>query len=245
MSGASGSSYNSFPAYAGAIGAGIGSLFNQNPATSGMNYLNQMPSVFANTYSPYMQYGMTQLNPYLQNGQNMGGQLSTQTQNIMNNPGQFINQVGQNFQASPGYGWDVGQMQNSVNNAAAAGGMAGSPMEQQNMANTVGQLANQNYYQYLGAAMQPWQTAYQGAQNMYGIGANAANNAYGIGAGAANNFANNMGETLGAQANMAYNGTVNQNQSIGGGIGSIASGVAGMLGGSSGSGITSFLSNLF
>lgn len=191
----------------GLLGGGIGSLFAQNPANSAMQYYNQIPGQLNQIYSPWMQQG-----------QQAGQQLQGQIGQLLQNPGQFINNVGSNFQASPGYGWSVGQATMAANNAAAAGGMAGSPSEQQSLASTVTGLANQNYYNYLNSAM-----------GAYGLGMNSANNMYNTGAQAANQYGGNLATALSGMGQTAYAGQMNQNQSMAGGLMGIGAGIGGLL----------------
>jgi hypothetical protein len=209
---------------------------SDNPADSAMSYYNQIPDMLKGIYSPYMQAGnaavqpflsnISAVNPYLQGGNWAAGNLQNQTNSLVNNPTGVMNAIGSTFKQSPGYNWQTQQAQQAVNNAAAAGGMAGSPLQQQNSANVVNQLANQDYYNYLNHGMEMYNQGYQGLQGMYGTGANIANNMYGIagniannmygaGANAANQYAENLGSTLMNQGNLAYNGTINDNQKLG------------------------------
>lgn len=191
------------------LGAGIGGLNTPNPANSAMQYFNQIPGILNQTYSPYMAQGI-----------NAGNQLQGQIGQLLQNPGGFINQLGSNYQASPAYNWQVQQATLGANNAAAAGGMAGSPAEQQSLAGTITGLANQNYQQYIQNAMGAYGLGMQGASDMYGIGANAANQ-----------YGENLSQSLMNQGNLAYAGQVNQNQTQGGAYGGILGGLSGLLGG--------------
>lgn len=172
-----------------------------NPASSAMPYLNQIGSSMSPLYQPYINAGNSAL-PTLQN----------QYGSLMN--GNFINNMGQNFHQSPGYGFQVNQAENAANRAAAAGGMLGSPEEQQNISTTVNGLANQDYYNYLNHEMGAYGMGLQGEQGLYNTGFNASNE-----------LATNLAQALMSQANMAYAGQANQNQSSGGGLGSMISGL--------------------
>jgi hypothetical protein len=91
--------------------------------------------------------------------------------------------------------------------------MQGSPEQQQNLANTVSGLANQDYYNYL-----------QGALGLYGSGLQGMQGLYTTGANAANNYGNNLGEIGLASAQNAYSGAQaqnNANQSMFSGLGSL------------------------
>ncbi len=211
----------------GGIGTGIGDLWgawnlnNQsynNPASAAMPYLNQI--------GPMAQGYM---NPYIQAGNQAMGQLQGQYGQLVNNPGQFMNQMGQSFQQSPGYGFQVNQATNAANRAAAAGGMLGSPQEQQQLGTTVNGLANQDYYNWLNHA-----------QNMYGMGMQGLQGINQMGYGASNSLMDAMAAALQSQGNAAYAGAQGQNNFNQGQAG----GMAGLIGsglGSLGSAFSSFL----
>lgn len=202
------------PAIAGAlpgIASAIGGLFQKdlpNPYDSAKPYFDQATQQMPGYYQPYLQAGQQAL-PSLQ--QNYG--------QLLGNPGQFMNQMGQNFHQSPGFQFQTQQALNSANRAAAAGGMIGSPMEQQNIATTTNQLANQDYYNWM-----------QHTMGLYGMGLQGQQGLYNTGAQASNNLATNMGQLAMGQGQAAYAGQMAQNQQQGGGIGSMISGIANSLG---------------
>lgn len=190
------------------VGGILGGIFNtsdyQNPADAGMPYFNQAENMLPHYYQPFINAGLQAL-----------PQLQSQYGQLVSNPGQKLNQIGSQFQSSPGYGFQVNQALGAANRAAAAGGMAGTPMEQQNIATTVNGLANQDYYNYLNHAM-----------SMYGMGMQGLGNLYQTGYGASNELASNLANILQSQAEMAYAGQANQNQNTGGSSGSIIGGAA-------------------
>lgn len=208
MSTTAGNVFSPYAGYGAMIGGGLGSMFAQNPANSAMQYYNQIPGQLNNAFGPYMQ-----------NGQWAGNQLQGQIGNLLKNPTGFVNNMYGAYQGSPAYNWNVQQATLGANNAAAAGGMAGSPAEQQSLAQTISGIANQYQQQYVQNAMNAYGLGFGGAQNMYGVGANAAGQ-----------YGNDMAQTLSGQGQTAYAGAVNQNQSMGGGLGSILGGVGGLLG---------------
>lgn len=168
-----------------------------NPASHAMGYLNQIPG-YLNQY----------LSPYINAGQNALPILQNQYSQLMNP--NFINQFGQGFQQSPGFNFQVNQATNAANRTAAAGGMLGSPEEQQNLATTVSGLANQDYYNWLQHAMGAYGTGLSGEQNLYNTGFNASNN-----------LSDSLASALMSQANLSYAGQANQNQMFGGLIGGL------------------------
>lgn len=208
-------------------------LFN-DPSKAAQQYYNQIPGVI----SPYYQ-------PYIQQGQNAMNQLMPQYSQLINNPGGFLNQMGQGFHQSPGYQFQVNQALGAANRAGAAGGMLGSPEEQQNIASTVNNLADQDYYNWLGQASNMYGAGLQGLQGMNQMGFNASDT---LASSLANNFMN--------QGNLAYAGQANQNQQRGGlfgqGLGLLGSalgsfggpigtGVGGLAGRAIGNGMSAFM----
>jgi hypothetical protein len=165
-----------------------------NPANAAMPYFGQIPGIYQQYYSPYMQAGANAL-PQLQN------QFNT----LMNNPGQFINHMGAGFQQSPGYQFQTQQALNAANRAASAGGMLGTPAEQQSIAGTVNGLANQDYYNWLNHSLGAYGQGLQGEQGLNQMGFSASSD-----------MANSLASALMSQGNLAYAGQANQNQMNGG-----------------------------
>lgn len=190
------------------MGAGLFGSKYKNPADAAMPYLNQIPG----TIKPYY-------DPYIQAGQQSLGDLMTQYGQLMNDPGQKFAQLGQGFQQSPGYQFQYNQGMNAANSAAQAGGMAGTPYHQQNAANMASNLANQDFYNYMG-----------NIQGLYGQGLQGASGINQMGYNASNELAQSLAAALMNQGGMAYAGQNNQNtansarmSNIWGGAGALAS----------------------
>lgn len=187
----------------GLLGSGLGSLFGGNPSGAAMPYLNQISDVLKQYLGPYASAGTSML-PGLQN--NYGA--------ITSNPGGMVNSFGANYHQSPGFQFQTDQALGAANRAASAGGMAGTPQEQQKIAGTVNDLADQDYYQYLNNTEDLYKTGLSGEQNIYNTGAAASTS-----------LGENLAQGLLSQANTAYAGQANQNQGFGallGGLGSLA-----------------------
>lgn len=218
----------------------LGSAHFPNPATGAMPFLNQIAPLLQKYLSPYASLGASTL-PTLQGQYNgllgEGAPLAGQYNSLMTNPGGVINSIGKSFQQSPGYGFQVSQAQNAANNASAAGGMLGSPQEQQNIAGTVNNLANQDYYNYLGHALGQYDTGLAGAQGMYNKGLGGEEGLNQMGFQGSNNLAEALATILQSQSNLSYAGQANQNQQEGGQLGAAA--------GLTSSGIGSLGSGLF
>lgn len=142
-------------------GATLGSMFGglfgggKNPYQAGQGYLSQIPGMLGPMFNPYISRGQADL-----------GRVNRQYGALTQDPGGFINRMGSGFQASPGYQYNVDQAMKAANQAAAAGGMLGSPAEQEGIANTVHGLANQDYQQYLGNVLGAYNTGLSGQQHL-------------------------------------------------------------------------------
>lgn len=188
---------------AGLLGWGMSNY--QNPADSAMPYMNQISQMLPGYFNPWINAGKAML-----------PQLQQQYGQLVNNPGGVMNRIGAGFQQSPGYQFQTQQALNAANRAAAAGGMAGSPMEQQSIAGTVNQLANQDYYNYLNHGM-----------SLYGQGLNGMNDMSHMGLQASSNLGEDLASALMSQAQLAYAGQANQNQFMGGSMGGIGGLISG------------------
>lgn len=178
------------PGLLGGWWAGHDKADYQDPSQSAQPYLNQIPGAL----SPYYQ-------PYIQQGQQAGNQLQGQYGQLTNDPGGKLNQIGGSFHQSPGFNFALQQALQAGGNAAAAGGMAGSPQhQQQNMATATG-LANQDYYNYLG-----------NAEGLYGQGLQGLQGTQELGYNASNEYGQSLGANLQSQGNLAYAGAANRNQ---------------------------------
>lgn len=177
-----------------------------NPANSAMPYFDEIPDVM----KPYYQ-------PYIDSGQNAMGVLNTQYGNMVNNPTGMMNSIGAGYQQSPGYQYQVNQATGAANRAAAAGGMLGSPSEQQALAGNINQMANQDYYNYVDRGMQNYNQGIQGYQGLNAQGYSASNE-----------LAQSLANALMSQGSLAYAGQANQNAQAGGNQGA-AMGMMGSL----------------
>lgn len=218
------------------MGAGIGNILggifggmnNKNPMNSAMPYMNQSRNDIQNAFNPYIKTGQAQLpglqQQYGQLTSNLPG-LQQQYGQLTSNPGGVVNAIGSSFHQSPGFQFQIQQALGAANRAAAAGGMAGSPMEQQNIAGTVNGLANQDYYNYLGNAENMYNRGLAGQQQLYGMGLQGQQGLYGMGYGASQNMGEDLGQLGMSQAQLAYAGQADQNQQNGAIWGMIGSGI--------------------
>jgi hypothetical protein len=154
------------------------------------------------------------------------GTLQGQYGNLINDPTALMSQIGGKFQASPGYQYQVDQATRAANQAAAAGGMLGSPAEQAGLQKNVMGLANQDYYNFMDRGMKDYSMGLSGLGDINQLGYNASSG-----------LANNLAQALMSQANLAYAGQQNKNQNRAG----MWSGLGGLFGGMLGAGSPSNL----
>lgn len=205
-----GSNYN-LGSGIGAIGGGLLGMFmgnGENPANAAMPYYNQINQTNRNYLNPYAQAGMNSMH-------NLQGQYG----NLMSNPGAMFNQIGQSYHQSPGFQFALHQAMMAGNNAAAAGGMAGSPQNTQQNMQLATNMGNQDYYNYMNHAMNMYGMGLQGEQGIMGQGANAAENAAG-----------NISQGLSQEGAAAYYGQAGQNQAQGNDMSNIISGAGDIAG---------------
>ena len=160
-----------------------------NPAYNAMPFLNQIPAATAPYYQPFVQAGQQAI-PALQ------GQYN----DLMTNPGGRLNQIGGSYQQSPGLQFAIQQALQGAGHAAAAGGMAGSPQHEFENMGLATNLANQDYYNWLGQATGLLGQGLAGEQGLYNGGVQAGGN-----------LADIIGQTLAQQGQMAFLGQQNNN----------------------------------
>jgi hypothetical protein len=192
------------------IASGLAALFGaggKNPADAGMGYLNQVPGATS-------QY----TNPYLNAGKQATGVLQGEYGKDINDPNAQYNKFAQGYEESPGYKFSVDQATKGANQAAAAGGMLGSPAEQQELSKVIQGLSSQDFEQFLSHIMGIYGQGISGQQGMFNTGAQTANN-----------MAQSAQSNLNNQAQLAYQGQASQNQAQGGGFNQLINGIGSAL----------------
>lgn len=177
-----------------------------NPADSAMPYYNRIPGEMHKYFDPY-----------INRGNKAGNMLEGQYGSLLNDPGGMLNKMGGSYQQSPGFKFALQQALQGAQHSAAAGGMAGSPQNQQQSMELATNLANQDYNNWIQHAMGLYGRGLGGEENMYGIGAHA-----GMGLGT------DLSSLLAQQGNLAYAGQAGQNQGRSQGISNLI-GAAGTL----------------
>lgn len=178
-----------------------------NPANAANQYLNQIPAQML----PYFQ-------PYMNQGQQAGQQLTGQYNQMTQNPQEFFKNISGGYKESPGYQFKLQQALNAGNNAAAAGGMLGTPQHQQQNMGVAEGLANQDYQDYLNHILGIFGQGQQGQQGLQEQGFRAGTG-----------YGENIGNILGQQAQYAFGGQAGQNAAQGQNRSNLFSGIGSLL----------------
>jgi hypothetical protein len=161
----------------------------KNPSDTANQYLNQIPGAM----DPYYQ-------PYIQQGQQAGQQLNEQYNQLINDPNALYSKFGEGYKQSPGYQFKLNQALQSGNNAAAAGGMAGSMMHQQAANQTANDIASQDFDQYI-----------QKIMGLYGQGLEGKKGFQEQGYNASMGYGDTLANKLSSQAQYGYAGQAGKN----------------------------------
>ena len=214
----------------GGLGTAAGGAFglfnkNKNPGTVASNTIGQIPGQTKQYYQPYMDAGKGAL-----------GDLQNQYKDLLGGTKQ--NQLGESYKESPGYQFALKQALAASNNANAAGGMLGTPMNQQNNMEAAQGIASKDYGNYM-----------QNQMGLYGQGLQGEQGLNTQGQTASSNYADTIGNALSQQAGYQYAGQAGQNQNKSNMLSNILSGLgtagASYLGGPGGGAAASWLSNFF
>lgn len=215
----------------GGLATGLMGLFGggNDPYKQAGQTLGQIPGAVAPYYQPYQQAGIHALNQYGNQNDKLLGNLpgiQGQFSQMMNDPGGFYNKIAGGYHQSPGYQWQLGQGMNAANNAAAAGGMLGSPMHQQQASTMAEGLANQDFQNYLNQVMGVQSRGLGGATGLYGMGHQGTSDMAHMGYGANDQMAKIISDMMSGQAQMQFNGQASQNQAQGQNWGNILGSLA-------------------
>lgn len=196
----------------GQLGGGIAGMFGlgkgKNPADSANEYLNRIPGAMNPYYKPYQDAGKDAM-----------GDLKGRYGNLMDNPGDIFNKLGQGYKESPGYQRALQAALGAGSNAQAAGGMLGTPQHEQQNMQIASDMQGKDFEQYM-----------QHMLGMYGAGLGGEEGINKMGYGANTDYGNMLGTLLGKQGEYAYNGQAGENQGNQMNWNNIFGGLGGLLG---------------
>jgi hypothetical protein len=165
-------------------------LGQKNPADKGLPYLNQV--------GPMAQQN---LNPYISQGQQAGNTANNEYNKLVSNPTAFLDDLFSNYSMTEGFKNRKKEALGTAQHAAAAGGYAGG-------------LGDQKYQMELADAldsedMQRW---YQNVLPLYGMGLQGLQGQEAQGFNATTDLTGILGNTLGSQATLAFQGQQQKNK---------------------------------
>lgn len=209
---------------------------SKDPSKEANKYLNKIPGTIKPYYDPYINAGQRELgnleDQYGQMTSNLPD-LQEQLTRLLKNPGDVMNSIGQGYTQSPGYNRQVENAIGAANRAAAAGGGLGSNAHQENIAQSVNDIAAQDYYDYVDRAMKEYGMGLGGETEIFNRGLTGEEGLNQMGYRASDELANTLGNLLASQGNLAYQGAAGSNQRSSNLLSSLFSGAGSLLGMSS------------
>lgn len=161
-----------------------------SPMDSANQYLDQIPGVAHQGYDDY-----------INQGRDASGKTKSKYEDLMNDPTGFINKLMQGYKPSEGYQFQKDQLTKELGNTAAAGGVAGTPMDQMNQGEGVQKLLSGDMQQFLQNVLGEFHTGLAGEEGIAERGFDASKELTDL-----------LGNNLAAKSGMAYKDKVNQNQ---------------------------------
>lgn len=180
--------------------------------------MQDMQALLNHYYGPYREAGLNML-PTLENQANM----------LITNPGSVYSSLGAGFETSPGYEYQMQTGMNAANQAASAGGMAGT-QQHQGYAQSTAQ----------GIASQEWNTYMDYMMNLYKQGLGLGGDINQMGYKASSSMLDELTRFMGAQMGLSAQAAqyeaeqaLNWLPFVGGLAGATAGGILGGAGGAS------------
>ena len=170
---------------------GLGLRRPPNPADAARPYLEEVPGI-AHEY----------LDPYAEMGQRVTPRLEEEFGQLMNRPEDLINRLSEGYRGSPAFNYQMQNAMRGINTAGAMGGMLGTPTHQLQAGQMAGDIASQDFNQYL-----------QQAMNLYGMGLQGETGLGQMGYGAAGDLTGILTRNLMSQAGLEFQGSAQQTQS--------------------------------
>ena len=160
-----------------------------NPANAAMPYLNQIPQV-----------AQQNLGPWQQQGQQAQQQNQQQYSRMINDTPNYLQELRASYTPSGGYAFREEQARKAHRGMSSAQGRTSTPENEAALQDLIRQLSAQDEGQYLDRIL-----------GIQGMGLQGNENISNRGYGAAGDINSTLGNTLGAQASLAYKGQENKN----------------------------------
>lgn len=182
---------SALPGIASAAG-GLFGLFGKrkDPAAEANQYLNRIPGAAQPYYQPYINAGKDALST-----------LQGEYGKLLGDPNAMYNKFAEGYKESPGYQFKLKQALAAQGNAAARGGMLGTPQDVAESTRVAEGIAGEDFNNYLSQIA-----------GLYGQGLSGTQGLESQGYGASTDYGNLLGNILGQQGKMAYEGANARNQ---------------------------------
>ncbi len=161
----------------------------KNPADAARPYLDQIPGIGHQGYDPY-----------INQGRDASGRTKSRYEEMFSDPTAFMNKLMEGYKPSEGYQFQKEQLTNELGNTAAAGGVAGTPMDQMNQGQGVQKLLSGDMQQYLQNALGINQQGLAGEEGIAGRGFDATKSLTDL-----------LGGAMNQQGGLAFQGQSQQN----------------------------------
>lgn len=179
-----------------------------DPQKEANQYLDQIPGI-----------GRQYYDPFIQRGGRAGDILEQQYGSLISDPGALLDKIMGGYETSKGYQRQKDILGREIGSSAAAGGIAGTPLHQEQQGEMVEGLLSQDMQNYLKNALGLYQTGLSGESGLYDKGFTASGS-----------MADLMGNLMGTKAGMAYQSAQDKNARRNALISSLM-GLGGQLGG--------------
>lgn len=179
----------------------------KNPANAAMQYLQQIPGAVQPYYEPYINAGRTA-------GESTGAIYDR----LANNPVDYLNELMSGYDATPGAKAREKALLDAAHNAAAAGGYAGLPYDQEQQMSILNALRDDSMKQWLNTVLGIQGTGLSGQEHIADRGYNASTG-----------YGDIIGSSLNQAGGVAFQGQQQRNQD--------RAGLRNLLGGILGGGI--------
>lgn len=143
----------------------FGGSGGKSPMDAANQYLNQIPGVGHQGYDPYINAGM-----------DASGRTKSKYEELMSDPTAFINKLMEGYKPSEGYQFQKNQLTKELSNTAAAGGVAGTPMDQLNQGEQIQGLLGKDMQQFLQNILGVFNTGLEGEEGIANRGYDASKN---------------------------------------------------------------------
>jgi len=135
----------------------------ENPRDAANQYLNQIPGVAHQGYDDYVNQG-----------KDASGKTKSQYEDMMNDPTGFINKLMEGYKTSEGFNFKKDLLTKELGNTAAAGGVAGTPLDQMNQAQGIDGLLSQDMQEWLSNVLGRYDTGLAGEEGIASRGFDAS-----------------------------------------------------------------------